>query len=154
MFCAFVSYCHLHSWYIFSVYVIWEVFYFILNTTGLKALFDPSRLYNYANYVIREVRLQLCQFVYSFFFFCYIKIHAVKFVLWKYLEFCVQLLVSLQARQLQSSSIIEPPFSKPVKIQKSNIKSCHFVENIQRKIWNRYLFLVNFIIFTNKTQAL
>ena len=39
-------------------------------------------------------------------------------------------LVSVQARELRSSLIIETTFSEPVKAQKSNIKSCHFVENM------------------------
>ena len=47
-----------------------------------------------------------------------------------HLEFWVWCLVSVQAGELCPSSIIETMLSKQVKTQKSNIKSCHFVENM------------------------
>ena len=46
------------------------------------------------------------------------------------LELSVLCLVYLQASEFRSSLIIKPMFSKPVKIDKSAIKSYHFVENM------------------------
>ena len=59
-------------------------------------------------------------------------------------------MVSVQASELQSTSIIAM-FSKPVKMQKSDIKSCYFVESIIEILKSMYILNKFRHIFTKKT---